>query len=237
VLKSDVFGRVERWESPIGTLVRRVPCGSRVPGSAWIARILARRERRALAALANLNGIPELVADATALGALDSPHGAVVRRFTEGAPLNQTEALPTDFFEHLARLVVAMHAHGVCHNDLHKEQNVIVRECGRPALIDFQLASIHRRRGRVFRSRAREDLRHVEKHRQRYVRQGRSRAQAGLAPLPARGALAALWRRWGKPCYQWITRGLLRWRDGEPRRRSSGPWPRWDPPLGATHTP
>ncbi len=42
-----------------------------------------------------------------------------------------------------------------------------------------------------------------------------------------RGTLARLWRRTGKPLYNFVTRRLLRTRDGESRRPSTGPWPRW----------
>jgi serine/threonine protein kinase len=133
--------------------------------------------------------------------------------------------------------VHALHARGVCHNDLHKEQNVLVDPEGRPKLVDFQLASCHARRGRLFASRAREDLRHVEKHRRRYTRLGRG-PQGG--PEPSSGAgrdlrrswLARTWRRLGKPVYVFVTRSLLRTRDGEERRPSSGPWPLWTEPIG-----
>jgi hypothetical protein len=126
----------------------------------------------------------------------------------------------------------------VCHNDLHKEQNILVGADGFPHLIDFQLASVHRRRGPVFRSRSRDDLRHAQKHRRRYTRAGRApaavtgdRAQ-GRGHGLRRGTVAAIWRRTGKPLYNFITRRLLGTSDGELRRDSSGPWPRWMPASG-----
>ena len=102
---------------------------------------------------------------------------------------------------------------------------------GRPALIDFQLASVHLRWGRLFRSRVQDDLRHLQKHRRRYTRDGRGPAgepeQRGeFHGLPRTGT-SALWRRTGKPLYLFVTRRLLRTRDGEERRPSSGPWPEW----------
>lgn len=244
-LKADALGRVERLDTRSGVLVRRVPAGGRIPGSAFVARRLARRERRALAALAGLDGVPRLVdapdvarwhADGAPPPSPATARACTLREFVDGEPLSRAASLPSDFFEHLAALVAAVHARGVCHNDLHKEQNVLVRCDGRPALVDFQLASVHVRRGRAFRVRVREDLRHVEKHRQRYVRRGRTRAEAGLAPLPRRGLSSALWRRLAKPVYVAVTRGLLRTRDGEERRPSRGPWPEWTAPLGAART-
>ena len=79
-----------------------------------------------------------------------------------------------------------------------------------------------------------DDLRHVQKHRRRYTRDGRGPAEQaeGAGHGFPRTRTSALWKRLGKPVYLWITRGLLRTRDGEERRPSSGPWPTWGPPLG-----
>ncbi len=158
----------------------------------------------------------------------------MLRTWLEGEPLHRATVLPRDFFDLLDALVVEVHGRGVCHNDLHKEPNVIVLEDGRPALIDFQLASVHRRADRRMRVRCGEDLRHLEKHRRRYTRAGRGPAgeSRGLGHGRRRGALAAAWRRLGKPLYNFVTRRLLGTRDGEERRPSSGPWPRWSEPLG-----
>jgi RIO-like serine/threonine protein kinase len=234
ILKSDAFGRVERLESARGPLVRRVACGGPLPFSGWLARLFARREQRALEALAGLEGVPRLVRDP----ALESarPGASVLRSWIEGRPLSRAEVLPEDFFEQLDRLVAAVHARGVCHNDLHKEQNILVGSDGLPSLVDFQLASVHARRGALFASRAREDLRHVEKHRRRYTRLGRGprgRMQSGAGAEYRRSWLARAWRRGVKPLYEFATRRLLRTKDGEERRSESGPWPRWSPPVGA----
>jgi RIO-like serine/threonine protein kinase len=235
VLKRDALGRVERVERAQGVLVRRVACGGTMPLSGVLARLLARRERRALEALAGLEGVPRLVRDS----ALEAPRpdAVVLRSFLEGRPLSRAEELPEDFFEHLDRLVAALHARGVCHNDLHKEQNILVGPEGLPYLVDFQLASVHARRGALFASRAREDLRHVEKHRNRYTRLGRGPGgtlQRGAGAQFSRSFLARAWKRGGKPFYQFATRRVLRTRDGaEERRSENGPWPRWTAPLGA----
>jgi serine/threonine protein kinase len=240
-LKSDGLGRVELLEAEGRRAVRRVACGGRVPLSAWVARRLLARERAALAQLAGQAGVPSLETDPIWLecpgdgGLAPALHSCLVREHLEGLPLSQAQVLPSDFFEHLAALVRAVHARGVCHNDLHKEQNVLVSAGGRPALIDFQLASVHRHRGATFRSRTREDLRHVAKHQRRYTRPGRAPAEVA-ARRPAvsarRSSLAWAWRRGFKPLYELFTRRILGWRDGEPRRPSSGPWPQWSAPIG-----
>jgi hypothetical protein len=40
--------------------------------------------------------------------------------------------------------------------------------------------------------------------------------------------LAAAWMRFGKPIYNFITRRVLGVRDGEPRRKRTDDWPRWE---------
>lgn len=242
VLKRDALGRVELLDTVRGPVLRRVACGGRLPGSRLVARHLARRERIALHRLAGLPGVPRVVDD-PALEQVHGPDGrapragdSFLRSFVAGRPLHRAERLALDFFDHLDALVEDLHRAGVCHNDLHKEQNVVVDEQGFPALIDFQLASLERPGSRRFRVRCRDDLRHVQKHRRRYTRDGRGPEQAGVGhgrgrDLERRG-LARLWRRFGKPLYNGLTRGLLGTRDGEERRPSSGPWPRWEGPLG-----
>jgi len=233
VLKRDALGRVERVDGAHGACVRRVACGSGVPLSGLVARLCARRERRALAALSGLAGVPQLVRDA----ALEAPRAdaVVLRSWIEGRSLARAEELPEDFFEHLDRLVAALHARGVCHNDLHKEQNILVGADGLPHLVDFQLASVHARRGMLFASRAREDLRHVEKHRRRYTRLGRGprgQSQAGAGAGYRRSWIARAWKRAVKPFYGFATRRVSGAPGGEERRSEDGPWPRWTPPLG-----
>ncbi len=234
VLKRDSFGRVERVARPEGAhALRRVACGGRLPGSGWVARRLLARERRALAALEGLRGVP-------CLHAGDTAGGVLLREWLAGEPLHRAEVLAEDFFDHLDHLVEELHRRGVCHNDLHKEQNIVVGEDGFPHLIDFQLASVHPRRGRRFASRVRDDLRHVQKHRRRYTRDGRGPASAGVEHGRGlglrRSPVALVWRRTGKPLYNFVTRKLLRTRDGEERRPSTGPWPRWSEALGERRT-
>ncbi|MFT7668927.1 MAG: hypothetical protein ACI8X5_001627 [Planctomycetota bacterium] len=238
VLKSDSFGRVEELESDSGlALIRRVACGASIPGSRLIARYLMGRERAALCALGALDGVPLLSESEAAMEASSSGGRAplrkdvLVRECVLGKALHQTELLAEDFFDHLDALVAELHALGVCHNDLHKEMNVMVGEDRFPYLIDFQLASLHPRRGRVFASRVQDDLRHIQKHRRRYTRDGRGPLSAsalhGVGHGVKRRGLARIWRRTGKPLYNFITRRILRTSDGEERRPSTGPWPRW----------
>lgn len=242
VLKRDSFGRVELLTSGDGSLrlIRRVASGGALPLSGRIARLLLRREERALAALAGLAAVPRSV-DVSGLPALPERDAqlTLVRSYIDGAPLHRCERLPVDFFERLEELVRELHARGVAHNDLHKEQNIVVGPDGRPALIDFQLASVHAVDSRTLASRASDDLRHVAKHRRRYLRFARVVDVSPSAELlanppraPRRRGVALVWRKTGKPLYNLVTRRVLGRRDGEERRELSGPWPVWVAAVG-----
>lgn len=227
-------------------LVRRVVTGRL--GVGLVAGALARREAKALEHLRQqgVRGIaaaPELseatLAEARSLetlgGIRPDPRRVHLRPFAEGEPLHLATELPLDFFDLLAARVAELHAAGVCHNDLHKEQNVVVGANGAPVLIDFQLATLHpRRSGKWFRARCRDDIRHIQKHRRRYTRDGRGPAALRVLDrdrIPRRG-IALVWMKSGKPVYKFVTRRMLRTRDGEETRPSSGPWPRWTEPIG-----
>lgn len=242
LLKRDAFGSVELVDGERGRVVRRIARGSKLVGSRWVARALLRRERRALRRLAGLSGVPALLESeewesyraAPSDGVAPNGEEVLLRAYLDGVPLHAAQELPLDFFERLEELVRELHARGVCHNDLHKEPNVLVGADRRPHLLDFQLASVHERRGRAFAVRAREDVRHVEKHRRRY----RSAAGGAAEPAtPRRSLAAAAWLRLGKPVYNLFTRRLLRLEDAEPRRPRSGPWPAWTPPVGPPPRP
>lgn len=229
-LKADIFGRVELVRGAEGLLVRRSARPGRCDPRSVLARALLARERRALLALRGLDGVPQLArADR---GRADE----LLRTHLAGVPLQRAERLPLDYFDRLDELVVALHARGVCHNDLHKEPNILVDEDGRPALLDFQLASVHAgRRTRSFDVRAGEDLRHAEKHRRRYAAHGGAQAgmvASGRGAGRRRSALALVWRKAGKPLWDWLRGSLLRTRELEGGRPNAGPWPEWIAPAG-----
>jgi len=235
-LKTDGFGRVELLDGRDGPVVRRVACGGGFPGSRQVARLLMQRERRALERLSGIHGVartldlPEYHAAPSRDGLVPASRDVLLRSWIEGEPLHAACELPLDFFERLEDLARELHDRGVCHNDLHKEPNVLVQPDGRPALVDFQLASCHETRGRRYRTRVEEDLRHVAKHRRVYaVGTG---IESSNRPSRRRSFLAAAWMRLGKPVYNLVTRRLLRTSDGEPRRPPKGPWPKWGPPVG-----
>jgi hypothetical protein len=221
-----------------------------------VGALLARRERRTLERLAacvardpalaaRLAGrLPQAVPGAWLAAARDAvlaestplcrkgraaclPAGEWVgRSFLPGEPLDRTPLLSRRYFEHLEALLATLHGLGLRHNDLHKEQNLLVLPDGSPGLIDFQLSSWHFGSGRMARVRAAEDLRHVRKIARRYLQRDPERT-ARLPEVGRRSLLAALWMRCGKPVYKALTRGLLGWRDGERGRPPGGAFPRW----------
>lgn len=210
ILKSDLFGVVEKHPHPDGEqavagvwVVHRSLRGAR--WWTWpLARWLAGREVRALRALEETDTAPRLL----------SWNGKVlVRTFVDGVPMQQADRLPRAYFRQARRLLFRMHRAGVAHNDLAKEPNWLVQPDGTPALIDFQLAWVARRRGCLLRLMRREDLRHLLKHKRTYQSEhltDRERRILATPSLPAR-----LWRKTGKRLYLLVTRGLFGWSDRE----------------------
>src|SRR4029077_18381169 len=106
-----------------------------------------------------------------------------------------------------------LHRAGICHNDLAKEQNWLRGSDGRAYVTDFQLAACFKRRSRLFRIAAYEDLRHLLKHKRSY-------AAAALTPkerkiIARKSVIASVWLATGKKVYQAVTRGLFNFTDRE----------------------
>jgi hypothetical protein len=202
-LKSDLFGSVWQGGERGREFVRRDTGGARW-WLAWLARRLCRREARALARLDGIVGTPRLVAqDADGLR----------REWIEGRPMQVARPRNADYYRAARRLVAALHRRGVAHNDLAKESNWLVTPTGQPALVDFQLALLSGRRGRLFRALAREDLRHLLKHKRSYCPDRLTAREQRMLARP--GMISRLWMATGKPVYAFVTRRLLGWADRE----------------------
>jgi hypothetical protein len=203
-LKADSFGRIALMRDPAGLFVRRdlahVPLWLRLP--AWW---LARREARGLQRGDGLHDVPPLLRwDGRRLD----------RSYMEGAAMYQAPPHgDLAYFRQARRLLQQLHRRGLAHNDLAKEANWLVLADGRPAIIDFQLAVRGDARSRWMRLLAREDLRHLLKHKRTYCPQF-------LTPVERRVLKRHSWVRdaWfatGKPVYRFVTRRLLKWEDNE----------------------
>jgi RIO-like serine/threonine protein kinase len=202
-LKSDLFGSVSRVDETGGPVVVRDTRGAR-PSLAWLARRLARREARALQQLDGLPGTPRL---------LGFDGRVLVREWLPGEPMQRAAPAGAAYYREALALLRRIHRAGVTHNDLAKETNWLVTGTGLPALVDFQLAVVHRRRGRVFRTLAREDLRHLLKHKRTYLPGGLTARQRQVLASPSPASRA--WRATGKQAYLFVTRRLLGWADRE----------------------
>lgn len=138
VLKADRYAQTFQVELGDGRLaihkrsVIDVPPGVRLP---WAARRLAGREADHLERLADVRGVPELIARPDAW--------SFQRQWIDGNDVRELAEVPDELFPRLRELVAEIHARGVAYADLAKEDNVVVDAAtGEPWLVDFQI-SIH----------------------------------------------------------------------------------------------
>jgi RIO-like serine/threonine protein kinase len=203
LLKKDLFGEVWKIVDDNGALILRDTRSARW-WLACLARALMRREAKILAALEGVQGVPQL---------LDCEHAVLRRSFLGGVPLYQGRPDGAAFFKAAARLLRRMHTAGVVHNDLAKEPNILLCDDGSPAFIDFQLAGWSRKRGRLFRTAAREDIRHLLKHKRTYRPDLLTTREHSILNSPT--TAARIWMSVFKPVYLFVTRSVLKWSDRE----------------------
>ena len=207
LLKADELGRIEMTERDGVRVIRRDIVAAR-----WWARAFARcaaaREARALARLDGIEGVPALV----------GWNGReLLRSYIAGAPMQQAQPCDRAYYRDALRLLALLHRRGIVHNDLAKEPNWLVREDGRPALVDFQIAWTRGRRGALFRLLAREDVRHLLKHKRTYCPEALTARQRAILDTPA--PHARLWRATGKRLYKLIARRIFGYWDNEGQGR------------------
>jgi hypothetical protein len=169
-------------------------------GCAWIARLLARREAKALERLSRVDGVPRLIT---------MTPDRLIRSYLPGEVMYRARPRSPGYFRDGLRLLRRMHAAGVAHNDLAKEANWLCTGDGLPAIVDFQLAVCCGRRNRLFRGMAREDLRHWLKHKRFYCAEALTARQRRMLAEPSWPA--RVWRAGFKPFYLLVTRRLLGW--------------------------
>jgi hypothetical protein len=208
LLKRDVFSTVERGRfrrdsGEVDAVLRRL---DEVPWwSAVVAMHLFSRERRALASAKGLQVSPEL---------LWAGRRALVRGFIDGVALHLAKPYgDAAYFRSAKRALHRLHRAGICHNDLAKEQNWLRGADGAAYLTDFQLAACFKRRSRLFRIAAYEDIRHMLKHKRSYVPQALTPKERKI--LARKSAVASIWLVTGKNVYRAITRGLFNFTDRE----------------------
>ena len=203
LLKKDVFGEVSLYTAEEGPIVVRDASRAR-PWARWLARRLLAREAQALAAAGGIVGVPEILqVDAETLR----------RSWIAGQPMQESRPRDTRYFLAAARMLRRLHRQCLVHNDLAKEPNWLVTEHGEPGIVDFQLASYSPRRGRFFRILAREDLRHLLKHKRTYCPESLTRRELAILAKPT--LVSRIWMGSVKRLYLFITRRLLGWADRE----------------------
>ncbi len=205
-LKSDTFGRILLIRDADRLFVRRD-----LSAAPWLLRgvawWLARREALALRQLDDLARTPRLLH-------WDGRH--LDRSYLAGDAMYQRPPRgDLAYFRRARRLLQQLHRRGVAHNDLAKEANWLVQDDGSPAVIDFQLAVRGNPRAPWMRLLAREDLRHLLKHKRMYC-------PAAITPVERRvlkrtSWVRKLWFATGKPVYRFVTRRVLHWEDNEGR--------------------
>lgn len=203
LLKKDIFGRIDLIVGDTGLIVRR-DAGAAAGAVRWVARKLLAREARALAVLDGTAGIPQL---------LNVNRNELDRTYIEGVPMQDGKPTDPRYYRAAAHMLRRLHRENVVHNDLAKEPNFLVTVDEQPAIIDFQLAWFAPRRGILFRILAREDIRHLLKHKRTYCAQHLTSREHNILNNPS--FLARLWMHTGKPVYLFITRRMLGWQDRE----------------------
>jgi hypothetical protein len=208
VLKRDMLSTVERGrfvtpQGEVEAVLRRidtVPLWARP-----LARHLFAREREALNQAGPLGIAPPL---------LFAGRQLLVRGFIDGIALHLAKPYgDLAFFRSAKAALRKLHRAGICHNDLNKEQNWLRGPDGRASLTDFQLAMRFKRRSKLFRIAAYEDLRHLLKHKRRYTPDALTPAERrvlGRKSWPTR-----IWMATGKRVYYAVTRGLFGFVDRE----------------------
>lgn len=206
VLKRDLFSETRKGhleDAPEVAVIRREVSAAPL----WtrpLAWMLARREIAALRAVAAIEGTPRLIG---------VDRDGLLRTWTAGTPLHLARPAARGWYGDAFRLLRDLRRAGVTHNDLAKPQNWLATREGRAAVIDFQLAFRHRRRGALYRLMAYEDFRHLLKQMRAFAPE--LMTPAGKRLLARRSWPSRIWRASGKRFYNLVTRGLFHWSDGE----------------------
>jgi hypothetical protein len=132
--KHDFFAATGLYDGPSGRVVLKIGRLASLLGMpmAWMGRVLSEHEAGLYEELSGLEGVPRWF----------GPWGetGIVHAFVEGHPLQRHEHVDDDFFPRLEALLEEIHRRGIAYVDLEKRENILVRDDGRPCLIDFQIS-------------------------------------------------------------------------------------------------
>ncbi|MFM7108882.1 MAG: hypothetical protein ACKOZU_09855 [Planctomycetaceae bacterium] len=140
ILKHDSWAATAIYASPARRAICKFNRESPVAfvPMRWLGRLLAVRERGFMERLRGVAGVP------AGLGAIrvdgEVVPTAVGRTFVDGHALGADERVDDTFFPRLVAILAEVHRRGIAHVDLHKRENILVDDAGRPQLIDFQIS-------------------------------------------------------------------------------------------------
>jgi hypothetical protein len=139
IYKHDSWAATGRYRGADGEIVCKFNRLQPIFGfpMSWLGRWLAARERTFLCRLAGVRGIPAECGPVTSRGRLLK--NAVAHAFIPGRPLAAHDWPGDAFFQELVTLLKETHACGIAYVDLHKRENIVRGDDGRPYLIDFQV--------------------------------------------------------------------------------------------------
>lgn len=104
----------------------------------WLGKLLASREANAYRVFDSVAGVCEDPGPVEAGGKIH--RNAVGHYFVEGHPLSLNEKVSATFFIELRQMLREIHEAGFAFVDLHKRENILVGEDGKPYLTDFQIS-------------------------------------------------------------------------------------------------
>ena len=103
----------------------------------WLGRLLASHEAHLLKMLADLPNVPPESGAVIVDGKIQK--NAVAHAFIPGQPLRKEDKPGPEFFKQLEATLNEMHRRGIAYVDLHKRENILVGDDGKPYMIDFQI--------------------------------------------------------------------------------------------------
>ncbi len=147
VFKHDSWAATAIYQGPAKKIVCKFNRQQSVLGlpMRWLGRWLARREAAHYRRLADLANVPALCGIVTVDGAPLTY--AVAHDYVEGRPLRRDDVLPASFLLELRTAIEELHRRHMAYVDLHKRENILVGDDGKPYLIDFQVSWMLREKG------------------------------------------------------------------------------------------
>jgi len=139
LMKHDSWAATSIYSGPAGKITCKFNRKQSVFGISmlWLGRLLADNERMTLERLGDVAQIPDSMGDVIVNG--EQWPNAIARIFIPGHPLGRNERVSPEFFPELKAILETMHARKIAYVDLHKRENIIVGNDGKPYLIDFQI--------------------------------------------------------------------------------------------------